>query len=45
MNQNLLFLDTETTGLDAEDRLVEVGYASCRRHCLVSANDSRQQYQ
>ena len=26
MNQNLLFLDTETTGLDAEDRLVEVGY-------------------
>ena len=26
MNQNLLFLDTETTGLDAEDRLVEVGF-------------------
>lgn len=27
MKQELLFLDTETTGLDAEDRLVEVGYA------------------
>lgn len=26
MNHKLLFLDTETTGLDAEDRLVEVGY-------------------
>lgn len=26
MNQKLIFLDTETTGLEAEDRLVEVGY-------------------
>ena len=26
MNQNLIFLDTETTGLEANDRLVEVGY-------------------
>jgi DNA polymerase III alpha subunit (gram-positive type) len=26
-NMKLLFLDTETTGLDAEDRVVEVGYS------------------
>lgn len=30
MNQNLIFLDTETTGLEAEDRLVEVGYRTER---------------